>query len=232
MLPILGSLLITGFLGSLGHCLGMCGPLVIIMGNTLSAEPSQKTARQFLYHASRITVYMLLGGIAGFTGSFLKLGSKINLLTGIVSILLGIAIVFLGFINLGLVSPHWLQGKSTWVARAMGTAIREGGIRGVLALGALNGLLPCGLVYSAVLVAASTASLGFGILAMLVFGMATLPVMLLLGLGSASLRVQNRLVWFRLAAVFIIFVGIQQMARGLSTLHVIPPLVLGGVVIW
>lgn len=173
-----------------------------------------------------------MGGIAGFTGSLLGVGSKINIATGIISITLGMGIVFLGFINLGVFSPRWLGGKGAWITKAMGKAIQVGGMKGVMVLGALNGLLPCGLVYSALLVAAATANPIYGILAMLLFGFATIPVLILLGVGANSLKFHNQRVLFRMAAIFIILVGIQQFARGLSTLHLISPLLLGGVVIW
>ncbi len=232
MIPLIGSLVVTGFLGSLGHCVGMCGPLVMMMGKLISREGTRNAPLHIVYHGSRLITYTILGGIAGLVGSFMGMGSKINLLTGIISMVFGICIVVLGFINLGVLSFQWLGGKSGWITKAMEKAVHLGGLKGVMLLGALNGLLPCGLVYSAVLIAASTAKVVYGTVAMLLFGLSTLPVMFLLGLGSASLRLQNRGIWLRFAAGFIVLVGIQQIIRGLSTLHFVPPLVLGGVVIW
>ncbi|MFN2264423.1 MAG: sulfite exporter TauE/SafE family protein, partial [Anaerolineales bacterium] len=90
------TLLLSGFLGSLGHCLGMCGPLNLmvvaqIRKNNLLALPNFS-----LYHAVRVLVYVLLGAVVGALGSLLGLSRQLTTLGGLVSLVLGIAILLLG----------------------------------------------------------------------------------------------------------------------------------------
>lgn len=232
MITILGSLLITGLLGSIGHCTGMCGPLVLIMGKLISENQPHPLGLHFVYHTSRIAVYVILGALAGLAGSLIGLARHLNILTGTISILLGAGIIILGLVYLGVFSAAWISGRNSWLTRQMSKAIKLGGVRGVIILGALNGLLPCGLVYSALLVAASTANPFIGMLAMLVFGLATVPVLILIGAGISSIRIKYQGILVRVVGIVIVLVGVQQILRGLSTLHVISPLILGGVMLW
>jgi sulfite exporter TauE/SafE len=102
----------------------------------------------------------------------------------------------------------------------------------VLALGALNGLLPCGLVYSALLVAASTGSLLMGAAGMAVFGLGTLPALLVMGIGAGALSARVRQAFVRVAGVLIVVVGVQLVLRGLAGWGVLPHLHLGRVMLW
>ena len=56
-LSIYGTLFLSGLVGSLGHCLGMCGPLVIMVGYQLKPRGVALLPYYLLYHAPRITVY-------------------------------------------------------------------------------------------------------------------------------------------------------------------------------
>ena len=183
----LGALALAGLVGSLGHCTGMCGPLVAMLGITARRDGSRLPVfAHLLYHASRVAVYGLLGLAAGAAGSFVSLGGGLSTLAGLVSLALGITVVALGVSF--LLRTGW-AGRALWGAdaltRAMSRAVRRGGTSGIVALGALNGLLPCGLVYSALLAAAAGGSALRGGAAMLVFGAATMPVLIALGLGTS-----------------------------------------------
>ena len=114
----------------------------------------------------------------------------------------------------------------------MSRAVQRGGTSGIVALGALNGLLPCGLVYSALLAAAAGGSAVRGGVAMIVFGAATVPVLIALGLGASRLGARTRGVLTTLAGVLIIVVGIQLMLRGGAALGLAPHLHWGALVLW
>jgi len=60
----------TGFTVGFGHCVGMCGPIVVSL--SLALEKRGIAAPQMLYHAGRISTYTFLGGIVGLTGSFTR----------------------------------------------------------------------------------------------------------------------------------------------------------------
>jgi sulfite exporter TauE/SafE len=232
MMGLLGSLFLTGLLGSLGHCLGMCGPLVVMVGLQFRARKPAVVPSYLLYHGSRLAVYALLGAVAGGVGSVLGISGGLAPVAGIASLLVGLAIILLGVGYLGWLPLGRLEGSSQWLSRAMSRALERGGALGAPLLGALNGLLPCGLVYSALLVAATAGGPMRGAAGMAVFGLATVPALLLVGLGAGALGTRWRQALLRLAGAFIVLVGIQLALRGLASLDIVPHLKLWGVMVW
>jgi sulfite exporter TauE/SafE len=228
----LGALFLSGLLGSLGHCLGMCGPLVTMFGVQFRARRLAGLPYHLLYHTGRMGVYALFGALVGGVGSALGLGDSLGKVAGTVSLLLGLGVVLLGLGYLGWLPLGRIEGEGAWLSRAMGWALRQGSSVRVLALGALNGLLPCGLVYSALLVAASTGSLLMGAAGMTVFGLGTLPALLVMGIGAGALSARVRQVFVRVAGVLIMVVGVQLALRGLAAWGVVPHLHLGKVMLW
>ena len=230
----LGALALAGLVGSFGHCMGMCGPLVAMLGVTARRDGSRLPAlAHLLYHASRIAVYGVLGLAAGAVGSFVSLGDSLSTAAGLLSLVLGAAVVALGASFLA--RTGW-AGRALWggdaLTNAMSRAVRRGGTSGIMALGALNGLLPCGLVYSALLAAAAGGSPARGGAAMVVFGAATMPVLIALGLGASRLGARSRSVLTTLAGVLIIAVGVQLMLRGGAALGLLPHVRWGALALW
>jgi sulfite exporter TauE/SafE len=231
-LSVFGALLLSGLVGSLGHCLGMCGPLVIMVGLQLKSSGRSRLRYHFLYHSARITVYALLGALVGVIGSLLGLAGRLSHVAGVASLLLGLGVILFGLGYLGWLPIGRVEGSGARLSKAMGRALKQGGTPGVALLGALNGLLPCGLVYSALLVAASTGGPLTGGLGMVLFGAGTLPPLLLVGMGAGAVSVQARQRLTRVAGALIILVGLQLLLRGLAALGIVPHLHLGRLVIW
>jgi sulfite exporter TauE/SafE len=226
------SLLLSGLLGSLGHCLGMCGPLNLMVAAQIRNNELPVVQNFLLYHATRVLVYALLGAIVGSIGSLLGLGQHLTVIGGAVSLLLGIAILLLGVSYLGWLAAFPLEGASEWWNAALTRALRQGGSRGSALLGVLNGLLPCGLVYSALLLAASSGKALSGALGMIVFGAGTMPALLALNLGAGALSVRLRQRMMKVAGVLMLFVGLQLILRGGASLHIWPHLHYREVVLW
>jgi sulfite exporter TauE/SafE len=231
-LALFGALLLSGLVGSLGHCLGMCGPLVIMVGLQLRGSGRSGLPYHFLYHGARIGVYALLGTLVGIIGSLVGLAGRLSDVAGVASLLLGLGVILFGLGYLGWLPLRRLEGSGAWVSKAMSSAVKRGGTGGVALLGVLNGLLPCGLVYSALLVTASTGRPSSGGLGMVFFGVGTLPPLLLVGMGAGALGVRARQRLTRVAGVVIIVVGLQLVLRGLAALGLVPHLHLGRLVLW
>jgi sulfite exporter TauE/SafE len=229
---VYGTLLLAGLLGSIGHCLGMCGPLVIMVGLRMREQELATWPSHALYHFARVVVYGLLGAGVGAIGSLLGLGGRLSNAAGIVSLALGVGLLLLGMGYLGILSIRGLDSSVGKVSRAMGQVFRRGGYAGVILLGALNGLLPCGLVYSALLLAASTGGPLPGAMGMILFGLGTLPALFLVGMGAGALSVRLRQGLTRAAGVLILVVGLQLALRGLATLGFVPHLQFGELVVW
>jgi sulfite exporter TauE/SafE len=226
------ALLLTGFLGSLGHCLGMCGPLVMMVGVRFKAQGASALPNHFLYHGARISVYALLGAIFGGVGSLLGMGSGLSSLTGAISLLLGVGIVVFGLGYLGYLPLGRVEGAGRWLNRLMNRALKQGGNAGLIGLGLTNGLLPCGLVYSALLLAASSGGALPGALGMFLFGISTIPALLVVGVGAGALSVHTRQTLARVAGLLILVVGLQLTLRGLAGLGVMSHQRLGGMMLW
>jgi sulfite exporter TauE/SafE len=212
-------LFFSGLLGSLGHCLGMCGPLVLMIRSRFGGLTwTGVLPRYLLYHSARIAVYSLLGLLAGALGFLVGMGGGLNHLAGIISLAIGAGVILLGLRYLGWLPLGSLEGSSDWIGRMMNKALRRGGLWSLVSLGALNGLLPCGLVYSALLAATSTGTPLGAAAAMAAFGAGTLPALLVLGIGAGMLSSRARQVMSRVAGLLIILVGIQLILRGAAGL--------------
>lgn len=164
--------LLTGFVGSL-HCIGMCGPLAAAL--PIGRFPAgQRGLARGLYHAGRLSAYSLLGAVVGTVGQGL-------LLTGLqrpVSIGAGVLLLVWGLSARAV--PRWLQ-TSPLGRKLMGpfaTLLRQPTLPHLAGLGFLNGLLPCGSVYLALVGALLMPSPVGGAGYMLAFGVGTLPAML------------------------------------------------------
>ena len=226
-------LFFSGLLGSLGHCLGMCGPLVLMVGAQFSGIAwTSVLPRYLLYHSARIVVYSLLGLLVGTFGLLIGMGARLTHIAGIISLIIGTGIILLGLRYLGWLPLGRLEGSSDLISGMMNKALRRGGLWGLASLGALNGLLPCGLVYSALLAAASTGSPVKAALAMAAFGAGTLPALLILGMGAGMLSVRARQVMSRAAGLLIMLVGVQLILRGAAGIGWVSHWKLGGVMIF
>ena len=226
------TLLVSGLLGSLGHCLGMCGPLNLMVAAQIRKSDLPALPNFSLYHAARVLMYVVLGALVGAIGFLLGLSYPLTTLGGVVSLLLGLAILLLGAGYLGWLRRFPLEGASHWWNTALSRTLKQDGWRGVVLLGILNGLLPCGLVYSALLLAASTGGMWRGALGMALFGLGTFPVLLALDFGAGALSVRFRQGMMRLAGALMLLVGLQLTLRGGAALHIWPHLHLGGIAFW
>jgi sulfite exporter TauE/SafE len=167
---------ITGLVGSL-HCLGMCGPIAMALprsGHTLIAVMPGR----LLYNLGRVTTYSLLGGLAGLLGHSAKLAGFQQSL----SIGLGIALLLLALFSINAEKRFF---SIPAVERMMGRLrARLGKYFGnpapgnFMAIGLLNGLLPCGFVYLALAGAAAQGHIVDSMTFMAFFGLGTIPMMM------------------------------------------------------
>lgn len=201
------------FLGLLGglHCAGMCGPLMLALPRTGLTSPAFLAGRA-IYQAGRIATYTLLGAVCGLIGRSL-------LLAGIqrwVSIALGLAMLAGVFVSPRFLEVPWLAHRVVRLKSVMARFLRDRSLASMGTLGALNGLLPCGLVYAACAGAAATGSAPSGAALMLTFGLGTLPVMLALSLSGRMLPAAFRLRLRHVMPVGIALMGCLLILRGLA----------------
>jgi len=192
-------LLITAFsLGFLGspHCAGMCGGIIGSLHSGV-AEVAGGKKQQFWYslafNGGRLLSYAVAGMIAATLGISLialigmqRSHAMMQMIAGTFMLLLGLSIAgwwsglnrieSLGYIFWRRLQPltrHFIPVRSKFQA---------------LLLGTLWGWLPCGLVYSALVLVLASGDVLQGGLTMLAFGLGTLPMMVLLGLSAARIN--------------------------------------------
>lgn len=188
LLPLLASALMLGLLGG-GHCFGMCGGLMGAL--TLAIPPEQRSRRLQLllaYNLGRILSYGsagLLLGSAGWALSNSPLASGLRIAAALLLIAMGLYLA--GWWS-GLTRIEAL-GRGLWrhIQPLAQKLLPVTTLPRALLLGALWGWLPCGLVYSTLLWAASQGSPGQAGLLMLAFGLGTWPALLLSGLAAERL---------------------------------------------
>lgn len=165
--------LTMGLAGSL-HCAGMCSPLIMTASN-LRGKAMQN---RVVYNLGRIFTYGVLGAFMGMVGVVLPLGRFQNLL----SILLGCSMVALALLgNTSFQVPGVMRYANRFTQRLKSLFLEYLNRRTLLSmmvLGAINGLLPCGLTFLALAVALNAGTVIASFSFMVLFGLGTLPVML------------------------------------------------------
>jgi len=220
-----------GVLMSAGHCLGMCGPLVCAASLPLRGSPVSALA---LYHAGRIASYALLGALLGALGSLMPAGVNTLVWQAVLSLLAAAALVWvaLGLLEIfPLASPAFAGRVSRWLTRSVGGVAGAHGWQR-LGLGAANGLLPCGPVYTIAVAALAAGGPLHGALAMAVFGAGTLPLLVGLALGLRRIGQRLRLSFFRAGAALALLMGLQLALRGMAALDWLPHARFHEVVLW
>jgi sulfite exporter TauE/SafE len=187
--------LIAGLAGS-GHCLAMCGGIagaLAMRGNARNdasrarpaAGPSfrSRLSLALAYNVARVASYSLAGALAGLLGHALLRAVDVAPLSFALRIVAGLVMVAAaGRLLFGwrLLDPLEALGATLWrklLPWASPAAARRDGLGGAVLLGLAWGWLPCGLTYSMLLLAATTADAVSGAAVMAAFGLGTLPAM-------------------------------------------------------
>lgn len=211
---MLYSAIFLGLLGSF-HCVGMCGPIAFVL--PVNRENNTKKAAQiFLYHFGRLLSYSFIGLIFGLIGKGLYLAGfqqRISILIGVLMIVFTIIPVQI-FNKYNFSRPLYsLIGK---VKSNLGKLLKKKSNKTLFTIGILNGFLPCGLVYMALIGSIATTNSLSGALYMFLFGLGTVPLMTsAVYLGNfLSVSVRNKIQ--KAIPVFVILIGVLFILRGLG----------------
>ena len=218
MLGTLPLVVVAGLLGS-AHCIGMCGPFALMIGGSAQGWRAG-LRRQLIYTLGRIFTYATLGAVAGAAG--LYLAQRVPAFVNVAALLAVAAGVFL--VAQGLMATGWWrrrvsskhQGAGGLAAGFIGRFLRSPTSTGVFLAGLLTGLLPCGLVYGFLALAASSGQVIHGAMLMACFGVGTAPVMIATGSGSMFLSVATRQRLLSAAAWCVVLTGLLSIGRGVG----------------
>ena len=220
---VLTTAFLAGLLGS-GHCFGMCGGIAAGLG-AMARGRAVIPALQF--NLARLLSYAVLGLIAasvlGGVSGLMPWARWLRLLTALMILMIGLKFLFdfrgIEFIERG--------GAGLW-KKILPFALKAGNRQdwiGRLLLGFCWGFIPCGLVYTVLMTAASTANPVSGAVTMLAFGVGTLPAMLGLTAAAPALasfledRTVRRVIGFALVvlAVWTVLMMWGSMTQGSMT---------------
>ena len=213
---------ILGFLGSFGHCAGMCGPLT--MAFSLSNSRNDKLAAfrfHLLLNLGRIAAYALVGAAIGGLGSVLIAGGLLagtgSQLRRAIALLTGTMLIWFGVVQ---IQPNLLPRlpllhpmSHDRVGQAMSKLSAQKTWWVPVGLGLLWGLIPCGFLYAAQIKAAETGNPVLGAATMLAFGLGTGPTMLGVGFFAGRLSANTRSQLFRMGGWVTVAIGILTLLR-------------------
>jgi len=215
----------TGVTVGLGHCVGMCGPIVVSL--SLNLKEKSILVPHVLYNGGRIVTYAVLGGIMGATGSFTRVIANIAHIQKGMMIFAGLMILCMGFAMAGWVPVGRIFGDyynlNGIVSKGFRKLAEVRSISTYFPLGLLLGLLPCGPVYTALIAAARAGMeaqdmlggilLGSGL--MLSFGVGTVPALVIIAKLAGLGWVKSRDVIYKTSSLLMIFVGIYFVVKGI-----------------
>ena len=213
------TIITIAFLGSFGHCIGMCGGIVVAY-STIKIEPKSSKVSQsvahLLYSFGRVLTYSILGAMFGFLGGVATFSNNAN---GGLLIFAGIAMVLAGLSLMGKIKfltliEHSFSSSKLY-KNAFKKVLNSKSNLSFFVLGMLNGLLPCGFVYFFAITAASTANPLYGALVMAIFGLSTIPAMFGLGfLTSLASATGFRNMMVSLSSIAVILYGTFTIYNG------------------
>ena len=206
----LWSAFLLGFAGSL-HCAGMCGPLMLALAKSRPRSVRESTGRAF-YHLGRVVSYCALGLILGFLGHVVAPAGFQRWLSITLGITLLAGLVLSAKVPLAVPLLKWVA----WLKNSMRSLLQRNSPASQATMGALNGLLPCGLVYVAAAGATATGHPATGAAYMACFGLGTWPIMLGIHLAGQRLPLPSRLPLGSVMRAAVVLMALLLILRGLE----------------
>jgi hypothetical protein len=223
--PLYPVFLATGFAVGFGHCIGMCGPIVVSL--SLNLKDKNILLPHLLYNSGRVITYGFLGGVMGATGSFTLVAAHIAEIQKGAMIFAGVLIIIMGLAMSGWISFGQVFGNSYnpggFISKGFRRLSQIKSPAAYFPIGLLLGLLPCGPVYTALLAAAGAGMEAAGTLdgiikgmgVMICFGLGTVPALFLVAKLADMGWLKKREIIYRIGAVLMVAVGIYFIIKGI-----------------
>ena len=214
MSPEILAAFLVGLVGSL-HCIGMCGPIAIVLPVPDSSNLSFVTGR-ILYNLGRVVTYSFLGAILGLLGGRIALAGAQQ----VVSIILGVVIIIAVLLPQkykNYFAQHTVTQKLAQPLKEnIGVLFKKGTFSAMFLIGILNGFLPCGLVYVALAGAIASGNAISGAAVMILFGLGTVPAMFATTIFGKFINVGIRTKIRKAVPILAIILGVIFILRGMN----------------
>ncbi|MEN2412678.1 sulfite exporter TauE/SafE family protein [Flavobacterium mesophilum] len=211
---MLYSAFILGLISSL-HCVGMCGPIAVMLPVDHQNE-AKKVTQIITYHLGRLTAYAVIGLIFGLLGrGFFMAGiqQKISIFIGIAMIVI-VLIPEKTFAKYNFSKPVYKVISK--IKSSLGSQFKKKTYKSLFIIGLLNGFLPCGMVYVALFGAIAMQSASLGTLYMLLYGFGTIPLMTIVVYIHSLLKLPFRNKIQKAIPYVTVFIGVLFILRGLG----------------
>ena len=211
---MLYSAFIFGLISSF-HCVGMCGPIAMMLPVDRNSE-AKKVTQIITYHIGKLTAYGILGLIFGLLGrSFYLAGMQQQL-----SIIVGVLMIVVALVPEKVFAKYNFS-KPVYkiiskVKSSLGQQFKNKSYKSLFTIGLLNGFLPCGMVYVAIFGAIAMQSVSLGVLYMLLFGIGTIPMLTAVIYISNVLSFSFRGTLQKIIPVVAVVIGMLFIIRGLG----------------
>jgi len=215
----LSTIFFVALLGSFGHCIGMCGGFVVAYTTAkVDAEwsKSHQMIAHLLYSLGRVTSYMIIGAIFGYLGQKISFSMTTK---GVLFISVGLLMLLIGLSLIGKIkflnSIESSIAQSSLFSKLFKQVIHAKSLSSFYLMGMLNGFIPCGLVYFFATAAIVAGSALQGAIVMGIFGVATIPAMLGVGIFSSLIKGSSyRQLVIKIAAVLVMLFGLFTAYKG------------------
>jgi len=211
---MLYSAFIFGLISSF-HCVGMCGPIAMMLPVDRTNE-TKKVTQIITYHIGKLTAYGILGLVFGLLGrSFYLAGmqQQLSIIVGVLMILVAV-IPEKVFAKYNFSKP--VYRLITKVKSSLGQQFKNKSYKSFFTIGLLNGFLPCGMLYVAIFGAIAMQSVSLGVLYMLLFGIGTIPMLTVVIYISNVLSFSFRGTLQKIIPVVAVVIGMLFIIRGLG----------------
>lgn len=208
---IYGTAFALGIFSSL-HCIGMCGPIALATP-VIRKNFFTELLSRLLYNAGRAASYITIGLVAGSIGSIFYFGGIqqwVSIISGIV-ILLWVLIPKTNPENWKVISELSFIRS---IKNKIGILFKNKSYSSIFFIGILNGFLPCGMVYMAVIGALTATTFIEGGLYMLFFALGTWPLMFILTSTWQMIDQKFRSKTRKLLPYLVGVIGIMLIVRG------------------
>jgi sulfite exporter TauE/SafE len=196
-------------------------------------NPLQKVVATIFYHVGKIGTYGLLGLIIGFFGKQIPFYNVQQHLSIVIGALMLVYVLWVFYLHpkrkLTFFKIDWLQKP---IVSILSKLLKQNKVISFLLIGLLNGLLPCGMIYLALGSAWAGQSVVQSGLFMVLFGIGTLPVLILVAFGGQLMGYAFRAKIQKALPYMLFSMGLLLILRGMNLgIPYVSPIIQNGAIV-